>query len=231
MTAAGIPGGLLPDPEQGVADADRRWQHFLTNIQYCRRMLQTGKALEDQEALEPSHVDFSSAHCTDLYRATWVQAVSALDHWLHREIVDRVANGMNETGWARPDKLKKLKVSWELVEIAAAGKPLESIARDHLSERLTLSTFQKAEKIAEGLGYVTSDSKLEIWGKVAQRFGQRCEEVITRHDEIIDRRNKIAHEADQPDGAAQRSPIKADEAEAVIDWIEAVAGALREVFP
>jgi len=62
-----------------------------------------------------------------------------------------------------------------------------------IRERLGYQSFQQPDKIAEAIRYI-SDKKL--WDEVAGRMDKPPREMKQQLNSIIDRRNKIAHEAD-----------------------------------
>jgi hypothetical protein len=62
-----------------------------------------------------------------------------------------------------------------------------------IRERLGYQSFQQAEKVADAVRYV-SDKKL--WDEVAVKMGKTAKELKQQLNSIVDRRNKIAHEAD-----------------------------------
>ena len=64
---------------------------------------------------------------------------------------------------------------------------------DEVRERLSYQSFQQPEKIADAIRLI-SDKKL--WEEVAQKFGRSAKDVKQQLSAIVDRRNKIAHEAD-----------------------------------
>jgi hypothetical protein len=64
---------------------------------------------------------------------------------------------------------------------------------DEVRERLSYQSFQQPEKIADAIRLI-SDKKL--WEEVAQTLGRSAKEVKQQLSAIVDRRNKIAHEAD-----------------------------------
>ena len=103
----------------------------------------------------------------DLYRAAWVQAVSALDHWVHRELYDRALGCALNVG-AEP--------LWPNVE-----KPVDS--------------------------------------------------AVAILKEIVNRRHRIAHEADRdPDDGTRRLDISADEVTRTIDHVQRIAAAIAVVL-
>jgi hypothetical protein len=64
---------------------------------------------------------------------------------------------------------------------------------DEIRERLGYQSFQQADKIAEAIRYV-SDKKL--WDEVATKMSKSAKDIKQQLNSIVDRRNKIAHEAD-----------------------------------
>jgi len=78
---------------------------------------------------------------------------------------------------------------------ASVVKRLDSTSwlEDEIRERLGYQSFQQADKIAEAIRYV-SDQKL--WDELANKIGKSAKNLKQQLNSIVDRRNKIAHEAD-----------------------------------
>lgn len=64
---------------------------------------------------------------------------------------------------------------------------------DEIRERLGYQSFQQADKIAEAIRYI-SDKKL--WDEVATKMNKSAKDIKQQLNSVVDRRNKIAHEAD-----------------------------------
>ncbi len=64
---------------------------------------------------------------------------------------------------------------------------------DEIRARLGYQSFQQADKIASAFRYI-SDKKL--WDEVAIQMNRSTRDIKQRLNSIVDRRNKIAHEAD-----------------------------------
>lgn len=62
-----------------------------------------------------------------------------------------------------------------------------------IRERLGYQSFQQADKIADAIRYI-SDKKL--WDEVAIQMSRSAKDIKQQLNSIVDRRNKIAHEAD-----------------------------------
>jgi len=64
---------------------------------------------------------------------------------------------------------------------------------NEIRERLGYQSFQQADKIADAIRYI-SDKKL--WDEVAIQMSRPAKDIKQQLNSIVDRRNKIAHEAD-----------------------------------
>jgi len=64
---------------------------------------------------------------------------------------------------------------------------------NEIRERLGYQSFQQPDKIADAIRYI-SDKKL--WDEVANKISQPAKDIKQQLNSIVDRRNKIAHEAD-----------------------------------
>ncbi|MGB3442234.1 MAG: hypothetical protein WBA97_26100 [Actinophytocola sp.] len=62
------------------------FQDLSGNLEYARYLVRGGRHLD--------RLQVRTFDVADLYRAAWVQAVSALDHWVHRELYDRAVSDL-----------------------------------------------------------------------------------------------------------------------------------------
>ncbi len=62
-----------------------------------------------------------------------------------------------------------------------------------IRERLGYQSFQQADKIAEAIRYI---SNKKLWDEVAIKMTKPVKDIKQQLNSIVDRRNKIAHEAD-----------------------------------
>ncbi|MFI7038206.1 hypothetical protein ACIBI0_16090 [Microbispora rosea] len=205
------------------------FEQFTTNIDYARRLIIGGRALEGLRGLSAANYgDLAAAEPADLYRAAWSQAVAALDHWMHQALIDRVARLTNDSGNDRPDALKRLAIPFEVAE-RMHEEAIENVLREFLQEELSRTSYQKSQRITEGLRLVTKNTPSTIWNTIGGLLGMQASAVKERQDEIIRRRNRIAHNADL-DHAGRRIPMSASEAEAAVDWINDLAEAISHVL-
>jgi hypothetical protein len=206
-------------------------------IAFCRSSMQA--ALDAFEAnmlrvhsLHALHGVFvkqvtTAVDLSDLLRAEIVLAVSALDHYMH----ELTRLGMLEC-WrgtrTRTDAFNRfplpISVAVDLSNLSIAQEIIESEIRSKHS----FLSFQHPDKIAEAVR-LFSDGKL--WEEVGKSLGMAAKDVKTSLLLIIDRRNKIAHEADiDPSYPGQRWPIDSAMVENTLLKLDAIAHAIFKVI-
>lgn len=198
-----------------------------SNLEYARDLVRGGRFLE--------RLQVRAFDVADLYRAAWVQAVSALDHWLHRELYDRALAFALDTSGSRPAKFLKIKIPMSLFEeVRQNAAAMREAFQAHLRREYGHLSFQAPEKIKEALAVISDAS---LWPRVAEvlsdETGQQTtpEEVQQRLRDITRRRNRIAHSADRdPNHKTARQQVSDHEATDTIDWIDRVAGAIHTVI-
>jgi restriction system protein len=204
----------------------REFQAFKTNIEYARKMVIAGRSLA---AFQSPVFDIG-----DFYRAAWVQAVSAIDHWFHQELFRRVADLASEDGLGMPYQLTKFELPLVKVEAVRRGTiTLADAVEEHVRAKWADASLQNPRKISEALKLVTEE---DIWAKAAVQLNEwhhgrtslTAQTLKKQYVSITERRNKIAHDADLLDGDLKhRRPISDADA---IDWIERIALAIARVL-
>lgn len=205
-------------------------QLFDENIRYARDLIAGGVALQGLRSFPSANYgDLSKAHPEDLYRAAWSQAVAAMDHWLHDEIIERAVTLANDTGNLRPPSLASLKMPFNMVERMRNEGP-HVVFREFLEDEYRRKSFHNTEDITTGIKLVTHLTSNDIWNKVSLAFNMTREQVRQRHDgEIIKRRNDIAHRADR-DSNGRRQPMSEAQARAAVDWINNLVHELGNIL-
>jgi hypothetical protein len=164
---------------------------------------------------------------TDILRASVVAAVSAFDTFVHEITVI----GMVETFMAaRPmtDAFGRFPVSMGNVLALIASNPgdtnwLESEIRG----RHGWLSFQHPDKVADA---IRNFCDKELWKEVGARLGIDPGSARNRLALVVDRRNKIAHEADMdPTSPGSRWPIDHQLTQEVISTIEGIGNAIFQV--
>jgi len=171
-------------------------EQFELNIQRTRTLASIHNALGTRttRALDTS----------DILRSVLVLAVSALDQYVH----EIVRLGMLEIYHGqRPHTSSSLKFSVSLksalqINIAPEDDSwLDSEVREHHSWQ----SFEQPDRIADAVRLI---SDVSLWDTVASDLGSVTTDVKQRLSLIVDRRNKIAHEADiDPSFPNMRWPI------------------------
>ena len=156
---------------------------------------------------------------SDILRAEFVLAVSALDHFVHE--VARL--GMLEAYRGEREKTPQFLQFRISVGGALRGiseNPSGEWLDDEIRARNGHRTFQNPDRIAEALRLV---SDIRLWDEVAGRMDMSPQEVRERLNLIVDRRNGIAHEADvNPIFHEGLLPIDRRMADDAVDFIERV---------
>ena len=164
---------------------------------------------------------------SDILRAEFVLAVSALDHFTHE--VTRL--GMLEAYRGEREKTPQFlqfRISVEGALRGTSENPSGEWLDDEIRARNGYRTFQNPDRIAEALRLV---SDIRLWDAVAGRMDTPPEVVRGRLKIIVDRRNGIAHEAD-----VNRSPyegllpIDRRMADDAVDFIERVGESIYAVI-
>lgn len=100
---------------------------------------------------------------------------------------------------------------------------------EEVRERLSYQSFQQPDKIADAIRFI-SDKKL--WDEVATKLGKSAKDVKQQLSAIVERRNKIAHEADiDPTfGIGSRWYIDKILVNDAVDFIEQVVESIHQIL-
>jgi hypothetical protein len=158
----------------------------------------------------------------DIYRAAFVLGVSALDHYVH----EKTLAGMIEASQGqRPHTphFGKFRVSLDALGPGLNNSPAvwleQEVRRIH-----SLLTFQRADAIADALRLVHPDP---LWPALALTLSRATKDAKDTLDLIVERRNKIAHEADcEPNGLGIKWPISKAMLDDTIAFLEAIANGI-----
>ncbi len=163
---------------------------------------------------------------SDMWRAQIVLGVSALDHLIH----EMARLGMIESAKGirqKTDSYLRFSLPLDAVERAISGHPHEAWLGDTVREKHSWLSFQHPEKVAEAIRLI---SPIKLWEEVGNELGIPAKDIKIRLELIVDRRNKIAHEADMdPTNPGFRWPITEAMALDTLDFIEKVAEAIFNV--
>lgn len=159
---------------------------------------------------------------SDLLRAQIVLTVSALDYFVHEIVV----LGMLETfqGVRSPTvAFNRQRVSGHLLLGARSAATFETDVR----ERHSVLSFQQPEKVADAVRLI---SEKPLWAEVSRMLGRTEQSVKAELKLIVERRNKIAHEADiDPSYPGARWPIVPQDTATALVFTEQVVDAIFKV--
>lgn len=202
-----------------------QFESFSTNLSYARKMVKAGQALE---VLNPNGIDTG-----DFYRAAWVQAISALEHWVQEEVLRRVGEEADKDSPDMPAKLRAFRLPLENVEAVQRGeRSLAETVVEHVRADVAYRSLQNPDAIAQTMALVTD---VKVWREAAKWVNRWNHHRTTMDDKqlrgryvgLLRRRNQIAHDADLVDGDhTQRHAIDAAQVTDAIEWIERIALAL-----
>lgn len=163
---------------------------------------------------------------SDILRAEIVMAVSALDRYVH----DLTRLGMIECHTGRrpkTDAFNKFSVPMSAARAVANGATASIALEAEIRSKHSYLSFQHPDKIADAVRLFSS---VPLWEQVGARLGLSGKDTKAMLGVIVDRRNKIAHEADtDPTFPGQLWIIDRPMVEAMVNDIERIVRAIHAV--
>lgn len=160
-----------------------------------------------------SSLTTSAVDASDLLRAQLVLGVSALDYFVHEITVLGMVAVFEGRRPSTPAFLK-YRVAMDSIRSGIMGYAwFESDIR----ERNSFLSFQQPDKIADAIRLF---SNVKLWQQVALQLSMPEQDIKNRLKLIVDRRNKIAHEADaDPSFPNMRWPITKSDVDQSLTYI------------
>ena len=173
---------------------------------------------------------FQEEYLSELLRSALVAMVSALDRYCH-EVITKALMREYRNGNAHVRKLEvSLKEIEEVLLRAEEGRRPRNALRNALQARLYKETYQTPAQIADGLRLA---GKTDVWNRCAATMNSTRDEVVTKLNRIIARRNRIVHEGDlvrhERAGGVRRHGIQPAEISDLITWISDLVAALEQL--
>ncbi|MBD0308059.1 MAG: hypothetical protein ICV80_07945 [Microcoleus sp. T1-bin1] len=166
---------------------------------------------------------------SDMLRAALVLAVSALDYYIH-EVVRIGMLEIHRGPRPEPPGFSRFQISLGSARAGInAGQNIDSWLEDEIRQRHSYKSFQQPEAIADAIRLI-SDKKL--WEEVSTNMGSPARSIKQQLSLIVDRRNKIAHEADiDPTlSIGNRWPIDELLVNEAVDFIEQVVESIHNIL-
>ncbi|MFY4781692.1 HEPN domain-containing protein [Aliarcobacter butzleri] len=191
-------------------------QHFDKNIERVKHLGFIYTTVNDTTT---SAVDLSG-----ILRAQYVMLVSALDYYLH-ELIRSFMIEIYKGNKSSTKGFKKFIFSIDqdvLLKKGIINPQNEEWLNFQILYKNGFKSFQHSSKIVEAFELITDLKSEDLWKNISNGMGQLfCEnDIITKLNLIIERRNQIAHEADiEPTFNTLRSIYKTD-VEDSINFIE-----------
>lgn len=206
-----------------VSEELKPFANLQRNLNYARSLATAGQHL--------AKLEVGAFEVADVFRAAWVQGVAGLDHWVRQEVRICMLRLARRPGGSKPKGFSGFAIPLGQIErVLQSDASLVEVIDKQLSQTRGHLTYQHPDKIRDAFVLV-SDVK-DLWGTVAKVLSERAEEgamvggpdVRARLVEIVNRRNKIAHEYDEdPANSPAKQPIDAATVIQTLDWIEQLA--------
>jgi hypothetical protein len=169
---------------------------------------------------------------SDMLRAALVLAVSALDYYIH-EVVRIGMLEIHRGLRPEPPKFSRFQISLGNARAGInAGQNIDSWLEDEIRQSHSYKSFQQPDKITEAVRLI---SNKKLWKEVSINMGRLAKDAKDIENElrlIVDRRNKIAHEADiDPTlSIGNRWPIDELLVNEAVDFIEQLVESIHNIL-
>ena len=194
---------------------------FRISIARVRDLIAVHKSLKAQAS---SVLDLS-----DMLRAALVLAVSALDYYIH-EVVRIGMLEIHRGQRPEPPAFSRFQISLGSARVGInAGQNIDSWLEDEIRQRHSYKSFQQPEAIADAIRLI---SEKKLWEEVSTNMGSPARSIKQQLSLIVDRRNKIAHEADiDPTlSIGDRWPIDELLVNEAVDFIEQLVESINNIL-
>lgn len=191
---------------------------FQKNLEFVRQLGHIYHVLENQTT---SVLDLS-----DMLRAQIVLLCSALDHYIHELTRLGMLEIASKNRSSTPN-YERFKISLSSLNTATSASSVGFVwLEDEIREQHSYRTFQQPDKIAEAIRLI---SNIDLWRQVAIHLSMSDQDIKNQLKIIIEKRNRIAHEADT-DPYGSRWPIGKADVDDAINFIETIANAIFAVI-
>jgi len=164
---------------------------------------------------------------SDILRSEIVLLVSALDYYVHSKVLSKIEDAFTGKR-AATAKFQATAVRLLTVKAAmSAGTSMQWLL-DEVYHQHSWKSFQTPENIADALKMV-SDKK--VWELVSKGLNSPTQDVKDRLRVLVERRNKIAHEADSdPSLPTAKLPISDTDVESAIGFVKSVVDEIEKII-
>lgn len=165
----------------------------------------------------------AAVDASDLLRAQVVLAVSAFDFYIHEVTVFGMV-AVFEGRRPPTQAFLKYRVSVGAVSVGMSAHS-SSWFEAEIREQHSFQSFQQPDKVADAIRLF---SDVKLWQEIASMMARTEKDVKDQLKLIVDRRNKIAHEADlDPSYPGTRWPIKASDVEQSLQFLRTLCESIH----
>ena len=165
---------------------------------------------------------------TDILRAELVMSVSALDYYVHEVVRFGMLESYSGTR-TKTSQFRSFQISLgPALDALNLGESDDTWISEEIRSRHSFRTFQTPDNIASAIGLI---SGISLWLEVARHMNTDDREVKEELRNIVDRRNKIAHEADMSQSPYEDLiPIGRQMVTDAVNFLERVVEAIHAVI-
>ncbi len=163
---------------------------------------------------------------SDLLRAQIVLCVSALDFYIH-ELTRLGMIEIIEGKRAATPAFLRFRASLDGVMTGMQPGATSAWLDAEVRTQHSLLSFQQADKVADAIRLI---STVELWNDVGVRLQTPANDIKNNLQLVVQRRNKIAHEADiDPSYPGLRWPITSADVTSATDFVERICETIHQV--
>lgn len=188
-------------------------------IEKFRQNIKSVKDLDGIFTLIAGNYPLLEEQAQEILRAEIVLSVSALDCFIH----DLVKYGMVEAYQGRRNfgkQFETYQIPVKFLRLIENSEQLEDKLghlENSIMENNSKDSYQSPKSVEYALQLINIKS---IWNSLANPMSRRANDIKNELSLIVDRRNKIAHEADYDVLTGSKFPIDRNDANNVIQFIE-----------
>lgn len=197
-------------------------------IQQLRLNIKSVKELSSIYSLIAENYPLLIEQASEILRAEIVLSVSALDCFIH----DLIKYGMVEIYQGNRLSSKQFE-SYQipfkylkLIENSQLADDKLGFLETAISEINSKDSYQAPKNIDYALGLININ---KIWSALANEMNSKADDIKKELSLIVDRRNKIAHEADYNNLSGDKFPIDRNNVNDVISFIENFCEAVYKI--
>lgn len=197
-------------------------------IEKFRQNIESVRELDSIFGLITSNYPLLEDQSREILRAEIVLSVSALDCFIH----DLIKQGMVETYQGdriASNQLSTYQIPFKFLKLIENSEQLDdklAYLENAIKENNSKDSYQSPKSIEYALQLINISS---VWKNLASPMNLKAEDIKGELSLIIDRRNKIAHEADYDVLTGSKYPIDRQNINDVIQFIESLCESIYKI--